>query len=454
MIVASPRTIVDVASEYEQQERMRPAFPLFVLANAVLLLRPMDLLPLLKEVPLYEMLMLACLVASLPEFFAQFRLDSLYVRPITVCVLMLMPAVVLSHVSHLDFADAVTHAFAISKVQIYYLLMVATVDTPRRLRQFMAWLAVFVVGLSVLPLLQHHGLIHSEALSAVNERDFDQDSGFMVVLSRLRGAGIFQDPNDLCQMLGVGLILCLHWMVQARLMLLRAIWLGAFGALSYAVTLTSSRGGMLAVLAGLGTLFYSRYGLKRTLLLGAMALPLLLVFVGGRQMDISASSTTGQQRIRIWSDGLAMVRSAPVFGVGMGKFAEGADFVAHNSFLHSFAELGFFGGMFFLGAFTLAIVPLYRMRPPNAYVRDPELASLRPTLLAIAVAYTASMLSLSRNYVVPTYMILGLAAAWQAMAPVTPPLCFNGRLVRRLALLGVAFLIGLHLFVRMQIRWH
>lgn len=113
--------------------------------------------------------------------------------------------------------------------------------------------------------------------------------------------------------------------------------------------------------------------------------------------------------------------------------------MAHNSFVHAYVELGLVGGSLYLAAFVAAAVGLYLVRPA-----DPLLAALRPFVLAVLVGYAGGTFSLPRNYVVPTYLVLGLADAYLRTAvPFPPP---GDRLswrmvVRFLVVGGVGFLV-------------
>ena len=159
--------------------------------------------------------------------------------------------------------------------------------------------------------------------------------------------------------------------------------------------------------AGVGALFHSRYGRTRTLLLGAVIVPLLLV-VGGRQTKFSTSEGTGQQRVKIWMEGFVALQSSPVFGIGMDQYKEEVGIVAHNSFVHSYVELGLVGGTCFFALFYLPCRSLGAESRDQATGLDPELMRLRSFMFAILVATVVGMLSSSRSYSVPTYLIVGL----------------------------------------------
>src|SRR5262249_9768988 len=149
-------------------------------------------------------------------------------------------------------------------------------------------------------------------------------------------------------------------------------------------------------------------------------------------------------------------KEEPLFGIGEGAYADYSDghFVAHNSFLHCFAELGFFGGTAYLGAFYFAIWTLHRLGSPPIHIFHPELKRLRPFMMTLVGGYAAGLLSLSRIMVVPTYMVLALATAYLRLVVSVPPLPdtrFDRRLVRRLVLVSIAFVMATYLYVKSNV---
>jgi hypothetical protein len=182
----------------------------------------------------------------------------------------------------------------------------------------------------------------------------------------------------------------------------------------------------------------------------------MFVVFSGRQTDLTVAEGSAQERIRIWSEGLTLFRQAPLFGIGQGNYVERVGYVAHNSFLHCYTELGFFGGTLFLGAFFCALWTLHRLGSQKEPILDPELRRLRPYLMALTAGYAAGMLSLSRAYVVPTYLILGLVEVYILIATSEPVLSiqrFNAQLVARLSVVGLAFLASTYAFIRLFVRW-
>lgn len=427
-------------------------FSVFLLVNAALFLRPAEIIPGLVGLEIYLFVILACLAVAFPAVLEELSPAALEGRPITVCVLGLLIAAVLSHLSRFHLVSAAACGYEFFKLVVYYLLFVGLVTTPERLRRFLFWLAIFAAALALLAVLDYHDLIRLPTLKTLQAVERDQATGRDVIIRRLQATGPFHDPNDFCVLLVVGIMLVLYGLTEARHGLARVAWIGPLVVLFYALALTQSRGGFLALLGGLSVFLLTRFGWTLTLALGACLLPVLFVAFAGRQTDISASAGTGQERIQIWSDGLMLFRTAPVFGVGMNEYEIFVGHVAHNSYLQAFTELGVLGGTLFLGAFFLALTALRRMGTEGRRIVDPELRRLHPYLTGAIAGYATGMLSLTLNYIVPTYMILGLAAAFCRMTVTQPPVLatrFDLQLVGRFAGIAVLFLVGLTVFVRL-----
>ena len=433
------------------------AFALFLLVTATLFVRPAEIVPDLAGLPVYEWLILSCLAVSLPQLAKQLHPRSLGKRPITLCVFGMWGAIALSHLSRLDFWSTRYASLDFAKVVIYYLLLLANVNSPARLRTFLLWLAGCIVAVVTLALLQFHGAIDIPSLAALEEIDFDPESGETYLLARLRSTGIYNDPNDLSMLLVLGLMIAAYHLIGPRRRF-APVWLAAGALFCYALVLTRSRGGLLGLLVALGLLFQARYGWRKAIVLGAAMAPLLALLAGGRQADFGGAleGGTGQDRVQLWSAGLSLFRGAPLFGIGSGFYEEHVGHVAHNSYLHCFTELGLFVGAIFLMAFLYPLRELHRLKSKGLLILDRNLARLRPSLLGALAGYAAGMLSLSRPYVTPTYMLLGLATVYLDQTRTLPPLIQRGvdrRLLKQVAVASLIYLAATYAFVRVVVRW-
>ena len=427
----------------------------FIVVNAALFVRPGEIVPAVMGWPIYAVVATAALLLALPAVLMQFGLQSLTERPITVCVIGVLLAIMMSQLTNFSVWGARTSGEEFFKVLLYYLLLLAAVDSVERLRRFMRWLAALAVVVTTIAVLQYHGVIDLPGLSEIAQGHVDSETGEVSVLLRLVSTGIFNDPNDLSLLLVLASSACVYSFGDRRWGAWRWIWITPMAMFAYAMMLTESRGGFLGLMAAVAVFVWARMGWRRALPVAALVVPAMFFIFAGRQTELGVGEETAQARIGLWSEGLTMLKTSPVFGVGYGQYDERVGQVAHNSFVHAFAELGFFGGAMFLGAFALAFVSVHRVRKAGKV--DVDLRRLGPYLLAIIAGYAVGMLSLSRTYVVPTYLVLGLAGAYGEIARrngVEPPLPrVSARLGVRLAALGVLFVAATYCFVRVFGRW-
>src|ERR1700733_13529403 len=134
-------------------------FFLFLLVTAALFIRPSEQFAELRGVNFYQTLIIPCFFFSLAGVIEQFSPRNLDSRPITVCVIGLLLAVVLSHLSNGNAGMAADTGFEFVKVLVYYVLLVANVTTMARLRVFIFSIVVFAAAFVTLSVLQYHDVI-------------------------------------------------------------------------------------------------------------------------------------------------------------------------------------------------------------------------------------------------------------------------------------------------------
>lgn len=237
---------------------------------------------------------------------------------------------------------------------------------------------------------------------------FDQSGGH---LWRMRSFGFLSDPNDFAQMLVATLpLLVVFYRQRAFFRNLFAVGIPA-AAMVFSIYLTHSRGALL----GLASLTF--FGVKRKL--GTVTTSLLVVvammgamaadFTGGRAYTANEESAGG--RVDAWSEGMVMLRSSPIWGVGYNRFQEHHTHTAHNSFVLCFAELGVWGYFLWLGMIVLVFKQLnmsIEATPASAEEHRWALA-LRTAMVGF---FTCAMF-LSRAYHPPLYILMSLGiGAW------------------------------------------
>lgn len=420
-------------------------FGLFLVLNALLLIRPEELFPAIEGLRLYLIVIALCTIVSLPELLDILSPDSLRRRPITVCVLLYFVSTLVS----LSVLGRVTEALfefgpEFGKVILYYLLLIAIVDDESRFRSFVSTLVLLITALTAIALAQQFGITSFPNIQPVMQREFDAVTGEEYWIPRLVSSGIFNDPNDLCLIVGLGIVSCVylattgHGPVAARW-----LWLLPIPLYVYALLETHSRGGVIGVLAGLAGYLYSRFGGPKTLPFATVGAVGALALIGGRQGNI-AGGDTAHERLMMWADGFVNLFNRPLYiptGLGMGWFNDENGLVAHNSFVQAYVEQGVFGGGAFLGAFVLGTWMSDRI---GRTIGAPAWAlQARSFVFAALCGYGMGCYSLTRNCVIPTFLVLGILAVIVEAPSLTLPEKFvvNRRWFVRLALLSLAGLV-------------
>jgi putative inorganic carbon (hco3(-)) transporter len=430
-------------------------FALFIVLNMILFLRPADLVPDLENVPFYEVVMGACLALSARPIVALLAGRSLAACPPTVCILGMLVTAIVSHLPSLDVHNAKESGILVAKAVAYYLVLLASIDTPIRLDRMLKCLGLLIFCLAGLCVLDYHNVIEVSAVTPYMEKQDADENGERIVLARLRGAGLFNDPNYLCVILSIGAAACLYGFEDRKSGKVRFAWLLPIGLFAYSMALTHSRGGLMAAL-GSGLIYaVARFGAYQVAPYIVLGLPVVGAAYGGRQTSLDTSTGTGQDRIQLWSMALDYFRLNPVFGIGHGKFAEPAGLATHNTFLQFFAEQGLIGGAVFLSAFGYLLATLSRLRG-RSFLAPATLRRQRPAMLMIVSGHAIGLMSLSRGDAVPTYLVIGIAAAYlrlvaQSSHMLVPGL--SGQMVCRFAALTFGYLGIMFVFITASARW-
>jgi len=243
------------------------------------------------------------------------------------------------------------------------------------------------------------------------------------------------DSNDVAAILAMGAPLAIGILIRAndrreRIGAALAVFALAMGAVT-----ASSRGGIIALLAGLAVFVLGLRGGKRFGVLFALILVGTLFWttapdrfrgrvrsITNLENDYNTTDYTGRKAI--WRRARIYIRENPVWGVGAGCFfvAEGGFNAAtgmtgkwsatHNAYLQALSELGIPGGsVFILMLLTAAGLGLRMWGPAPRQRGPPKHPELyRPEYLASLAAFCSSAYFLSHAYFTPVMVVIGLIA--------------------------------------------
>jgi hypothetical protein len=428
------------------------AFALFQLVTATLFLRPAELFSWMGDLPLYEILILSTLLLTAQSAEPHFHWRALARQPITLCAAALLPAIVMSHLTHFYVGGLVESVPYFLKTLIYFALVITVVNSPSRLKAFLANVGLCTTVMVALCLFDYWNWWDFEFIVHLDDLLGHDEEGVPIFFTRMRGTGIFQDPNDLAMVIVAGGVIALYFLSDATLGGLRWLWTVSLVVFALAILETESRGGLLAGCAAVLMLACFRFGPKFAMAIGVLAVAALPVLAGRAGNIDFSSGSTGHERIEMWREGFAALKSPDLlFGVGQGMYAEYAGLVAHNSFVHTYVELGVIGGTLFFGCWYFAALQLYRMGQLPEPVWNADLVRMRPFIGALLAGWCMSMMSLSRSYVVPTFLIIGIAAAylnlvWIHTAAGKPLVLWNRSQMWQLAGASAMTFVGFYLF--------
>lgn len=245
------------------------------------------------------------------------------------------------------------------------------------------------------------------------ENDFgDLAEGNQVI--RIRGLGVMHDPNDLAVGLVVAVaLLGAAWRPGARgRNICLVIVPGMF--FCYGVYLTHSRGGTLALLVVLGGNFARRLSRRVTIAIMVVLLASVIVldFAGGGRNLISPSDESASERIVAWTEGLEMLKSSPLFGVGYAQFLDYHTLTAHNAMVLCFAENGLIGYFFWLALLVMTLVQLHELtKHTGPEPLDRDIRRWAGSLQLATAGFLSAAFFLSRTYIPLLYLVVGLSVA-------------------------------------------
>lgn len=244
----------------------------------------------------------------------------------------------------------------------------------------------------------------------------DEDSGEFAEgdqTVRIRGLGVMHDPNDLA----VGLVVALAlvgaaWTPGARLRNTMLVIVPGL-VFGYGVFLTHSRGGTLALLVTLGGTFARRLSRRTTIVLMIVLLAgvIALDFAGGRRLVTSADESASE-RIVAWTEGIEMLKTSPLFGIGYAQFLDYHTLTAHNAMVLCFAETGLIGYFFWLGLLVITVVQLHELtKIAGAEPIDRSIRKWAGSLQLAMAGFLTAAFFLSRTYIPLLYLVVGLSVA-------------------------------------------
>ena len=374
------------------------AMPYLLGYLAVLYARPHEFSSGTANLPLLSVLLVLAFVLWLTRQPKNFE------APQFVCMPMILLACLVSLVRAGWLGGAWLSLKDFTPIVVLFFIIATTVDSMARLRQVFFVLALAVAAISA------HGVVQWSG--------GELWSGVKMVEQRITYLGFLNDPNDLAMAL-LMLVPLILFLAGGAGFFMRWAYRAVAAAAVFNVYLCNSRGATLALGAMLFMHGLWRYGVWRSLFVVPLLLVPLLLLGPSRMGEMSADEASAEGRIEAWYEGMLMILSRPVFGVGKGLFMEHHNLTAHNSFILVAAELGTFGYFFWFANLVLTWLMLRRI---GALKPDPQdltsaglaWAETHRASRALWLGYVGGLVAaffLSRSYLVILYVHIGLVVA-------------------------------------------
>lgn len=303
-------------------------------------------------------------------------------------------ALVASHLSHLYMWGAFNAFIDFSKTVIMFFLTVNLVNSTKKFKITIGLLILLTLILAVQGIMQYR-------------TGFGLAGQPLTKDGRITWMGIFNDPNDLALAFLIVIAILIVFLFGQSTFKLKIFIIPILIAFLYAIYLTNSRGGMLALMA---TVFFYFIRRSRRFLLGTIVgiiFAATIFFFGPSRLGLlSVQEESAYGRIEAWYKGVQMIKSSPIFGVGYHMFTEDYFRTAHNSFVLAAAEAGLIGLFFWIGLIYFSFKGLSLVQK-----NDTSLKSYALGLQVGLIGFSAAAFFLSRTYITLPYIIFALSAA-------------------------------------------
>ena len=376
----------------------------FVLILAYLFftfIRPQDWVPMFFDKPIVLILSLTALFFTLVEQVLSQK-KGFSKAPQNILMVFLFSCVLLSHIVHTYFFGLKEAFLAFLVIYVLFFILLNGINTSSKFI-IVVWFVVFlIVALAFQGMFQ---IVNSYGWAG--QPLTVQGGALSDLVVRINWVGIFADPNDLALtfVMVVGIILA--FLFGRTNFFARIFTIFILASLLYGIYLTNSRGGLLALMA---TVYF--FFVRRTRkffwggIIGGLLSFAVLFFGPSRTGMIQVGEASAYSRVELWYDGIMMMKSNPLFGVGFGMYTDKLPQTAHNSYILAGAELGFIGLFFWMALIYSSFkgMSIIQSRAPAFY-------NYALGLQSSLIGFCAASFFLSRTYVILPYMLFAFSGA-------------------------------------------
>ena len=388
------------------------AFFFLCIYSIFILIRPHEFSPATEQLIIIKILAIITVVLAL------FTLRPLNLLPQHYLLFSLIPVILISAILNGWFSGGLSQAniMIVSSTIPFFLFSNCVTSISRQH-------IIMYICLIAAMFMVYNGHLQSNTFNGaygVGIGDLRSVSSLARQEIRITYFGFFNDPNDLGMFLVMNLPLACYFFFQGKT-IKKLVMLSIISALLYGGFLTGSRGTLLGVIGTLSMYYLITKGGVKIIVFSLIAAPLIatmLASLGG----VSGSGESANGRLDAWYVGIEMLMSHPLFGIGMGNFIEEHNLVAHNSYIHIAAELGFIGYSLWGGTLMLSMLASFLLIKKYPTLEGDDISDakklsylnelkINKVLFFSMVGFMITAFFLSRSYSLLLFIFIGLQTA-------------------------------------------
>jgi O-antigen ligase len=236
------------------------------------------------------------------------------------------------------------------------------------------------------------------------------------------GQGLYGNPNDFAIMIALNWPICLAFLLRTKNPLKKCVWAIGLLFMIWAVALTYSRSGFMAVVVSICFSFWEfgirakrRHLIAIGVFLAVLLLPILIPSHYGTRlagifnpssdpMDLG-SAAARQKTLKL---SLELTLTHPIFGVGPGDFASDTRvwYVTHNTYTQLSSEAGIPALVLFILILRQVFRNLKQIRKTERFRSDPEVQIFTGALRASFAGYVFGAFFASYGYELFIYALV------------------------------------------------
>jgi O-antigen ligase len=409
------------------------AFFFLLLYITAIYIRPQEWVPVFYAWPLIDIL------AILTAFSLLFKISQtrklLLTTPQCLLLFGFLASIVLSHLSHTYFWGAYDSFLKFSRLVIMFLLFINVLDSERKLKIILWFIVILTVTIAIQGIYQF-------------QSGFGWAGQPLTESRRITWIGVFNDANDLALALVMAIGFLMAFVFGKTKILYKIISFSLFALLLYSLYLTNSRGGYMALAGTIMFYFLRRFKNKIIGIPIGVVLVLTLFILGPSRLSMmSASEESASGRIDAWYQGVQMLKSSPLFGVGYGMFTADYPRTAHNSYVLVAAEEGLVGLFFWIALIYSCFKGLDILKK-----KKPKLINYSAGIEASLFGFLSASFFLSRSYQAILYVMLALASSFIYTFLKKEDYSFNSKDLRIAGVLSLTILFITWITMRVSVR--